>query len=338
MVFRSLSIIVVSVLCSVSTFAEVPVGTSGTRPNDDGEPTEITIGLFVIDVTRVNGADQSFTADLFVLQQWQDPRLAGAFDQTQRVPIDSIWNPRTQILNQRALSTTFPDQAEVSPDGTVVTRQRFFGTFSAPFDLHEFPLDRQRFTIHLVVPGYSPDEVALVPAPSEVAGPARRESFSIADWDMGAVEVRPEPFAVRGEGDAIPGVLVSFEGRRHLGFWAGKAFVSVAIIVAMSWVVFWIHPKFVAPRLSVAVTSMLTLIAYRFLLGAVLPRLSYLTKMDYFLIGSTLLVLITVIQVAVTTREDDRDHGRNARRINLHSRWLFPAAFAVLMLTVFWLL
>ena len=65
-------------------------------------------------------------------------------------------------------------------------------------------------------------------------------------------------------GHEISGFLVVVEGRRYLGFWAGKAFVSVAIIVVMSWLVFWIDPKFIAPRLSVTVTSMLTLIAYRF--------------------------------------------------------------------------
>jgi hypothetical protein len=133
----------------------------------------------------------------------------------------------------------------------------------------------------------------------------------------------------------ISGYLLSFEGRRHIGFWAGKAFTSVAIIIAMSWVVFWIDPKFVAPRLSVAVTSMLTLIAYRFLLGALLPRLSYLTRMDFFLIGATLLVLATVVQVAVTTRAEDRDQGRRARRINRHSRWLFPSMLLVLMAVAF---
>ena len=72
---------------------------------------------------------------------------------------------------------------------------------------------------------------------------------------------------------------------------------------------------------------MLTLIAYRFLLSQTLPRLSYLTRMDYFLIGATLLVLLAVIQVAATTRAEDRDHGRKATSINTHSKWFFPAVF-----------
>ena len=171
------------------------------------------------------------------------------------------------------------------PDGTVIFRQRYFGDLlRAAWTSTIFPFDRQRFHIQLVVPGYGPDEVALVPAPD---GPSRRQAehdpFSVADWDIGDVEAYPEPYPGdrgRSRDQRLPG-RCRWAGA-ILGFWAGKAFVSVAIIVAMSWLVFWIDPKFVAPRLSVTVTSMLTLIAYRFLLDGSLPELSYLTRMDYF--------------------------------------------------------
>jgi len=327
----TLSVILVMFLAAPLASASIPAGVSGTRPNADIGTTEVAVGLYLIDVSRVNGPDQSFTADLFILLRWHDPRLEGVFEATARVPLEDIWNPRLQILNRRDIESTFPEQAEVTPDGTVITRQRYFGTFSAPFDLHDFPLDKQRFSIRMVVPGHGPDEVRLVPASGDLAGDMRGESFSVSDWDLGEIAAHPEPYRVTTAGREISGYVVSFDGHRHIGFWAGKAFISVLIIVAMSWVVFWIDPKYVAPRLSVTVTSMLTLIAYRFLLGSLLPRLSYLTRMDYFLIGSTLLVLLAVVQVVVTTAAEDKDHSRKAQRINRHSRWFFPAMFVGLM-------
>ncbi len=47
---------------------------------------------------------------------------------------------------------------------------------------------------------------------------------------------------------------------------------------------------------------MLTLIAYRFLLGGMLPRISYLTRLDYFLLGSTVLVFLALVEAACTSR------------------------------------
>jgi hypothetical protein len=325
------------ILLAATAAAELPPEISGARPGDPGEATEIEVGVILLDVSAVDGAELSFTADLYVLLSWRDPRLAGVFDTTQRVPLDEIWNPRLQILNRRSLDTTFPEQAEISPDGTVVTRQRYFGSFSVALDLHDFPLDRQRFDIALVVPGYSPEEVRLVESPGAAAAGHRVGEFSVADWSMGEVTSAEAPFAVAPGASPVSGWRIAFDGHRYLGYWVGKAFVSVAIIAAMSWIVFWLDPKYVPPRMSITITSMLTLVAYRFLLGGDLPQLAYLTRMDHFLIGSTLLVLLTVIQVAFTTALVDRGQGSRAKNLNRASRWVFPAVFVGLTAVVFWL-
>jgi type IV secretory pathway VirB2 component (pilin) len=110
----------------------------------------------------------------------------------------------------------------------------------------------------------------------------------------------------------------------------------VAIIVFMSWVVFWIAPENLGPRLSVAVTSMLTLIAYRFLLGQSLPRVSYLTRLDYFLLGCTFLVFAALVEVTATGAMAATGRGEKANKVNRQSRWIFPIAFVTLTGGWFW--
>jgi hypothetical protein len=325
------------ILAAPGLAAELPADATGTRPGEGQGPTEVSVGAMVVDVSRVDGADQSFTADFYLMSSWRDPRLAGIFETTRRVARDDIWHPRTQILNRRNLDTTFPANVEVAPDGVVLVRERYFGTFSSPMVLHDFPLDRQRFSIHLVTPGFAPEEVVLRTAPGFDVDLAREAGFSIADWSFGPISASEQSLTVDPGGRTITGYVLSFEGRRHLGHWIGKAFVSVAIIIAMSWVVFWLDAKYVPARVSVSVTSMLTLVAYRFLLGGDLPKLAYLTRMDYFLIGSTLLVLLTLVQVVATTALVDRDRGSRAAAVNRVSRWVFPLAFVGLTVGIFWL-
>ena len=240
-------------------------------------------------------------------------------------------------MSHPELGETFPDTVDITPDGTVVYRQRFYGQFASPLDLHDFPLDQHRFAIQLVVPGYAPEEVDFVPI-TEGLGDGRLPTMSIPDWSVGAFDLRVAPFSVVAGSGQISGIEGSFEAQRHLGFYVGKAFVSVAIIVFMSWVVFWISPAQVGPRLSVAVTSMLTLIAYRFLLGQVLPPVSYLTRLDYFLLGSTFIVFVTLVQVALTSTMSDEDRVDRAKTVNRTSRWVFPVAFFSLFLWSFWLM
>jgi len=310
---------------------------SGTRPGVGGQPLTISGTLFLLDVSKIDGADQSFTADVFLMLQWQDERLASAAEGMRRLPLNNVWNPRVQIINQRRIWKTFPEMVDVSPDGTVVYRQRYYGQFASALDLRNFPLDRHRFGLRLVIPGYSPEEIEFVPN-TEGFGEGRSPNMTVPDWSVGPFEMRTTPYAVIPGGREIAGLEGVFEARRHLGFYVGKAFVSVAIIVFMSWVVFWLGPEHVGPRLSVSVTSMLTLIAYRFLLGQSLPPVSYLTRLDYFLLGATILVFVALIQVALTSATQEGDRAERAIAVNRNSRWVFPTVFALLIVWSFWLM
>ncbi len=308
---------------------------AGTRPGPEGRPLTMNGTLFLLDVSKIDGADQSFTADVFMMLQWKDERLASETNGLRRVPLDSVWNPRIQIINQRRIWKTFPEEVDVSPDGTVTYRQRYYGTFSSPLDLHDFPLDHHPFRLQVVIPGHSPEEIEFVPI-SEDFGDGRSPEMTIPDWSVGEFQIRTAPWAIIPGGRQIAGLEGVFEARRHLGFYIGKAFVSVAIIVFMSWVVFWIGTENVGPRLSVAVTSMLTLVAYRFLLGQKLPPVSYLTRLDYFLLGSTILVFVALIQVALTGAMNEEGRADRAKAVNRSSRWAFPVAYGALLVWSFW--
>jgi len=329
------TLVLVAAASGIAAGSELPTDT-GRRPHTDGEPTDITVFLYVIDVSRIDGATQSFTADVFILLSWNDPRLVSTEHGTRRLPLDRVWSPMIQILNQQRVDLTFPEIVEVQPDGHVIYRQRYYGDFAAPMDLHDFPMDRHRIGFRLVVPGYAPEEVRLIPDGRDFQS-AMSNDLSIVDWTIRDFSVLAEPFEVIPGRRAIAGYVADFEAHRHLGFYAGNAFLSVMIIVLMSWwIVFWVDPSHVAPRMSIAVTSMLTLIAYRFLLGQVLPPLSYLTRMDYFLLGSTLLVLVAIIQVALTTHQNVAEQTGRARSLNRLSRWVFPVAFLGLSASIFW--
>jgi hypothetical protein len=332
---KSMCLVAMVLLTASASFGQEKF--AGTRPGAGGAPLTVTGTLVLLDVSKIDGAEQSFTADVFMMLRWRDERLVTGEDGVRRLPLDSIWNPEIQIVNQRRVFKTFDDFVDVTPDGAVTYRQRYDGEFSAPLDLHDFPLDQHRVTVQLAVPGYGPEEVDFVPA-TEGEGIGHSPELTVSDWSIGPFELHTEPFQLVRGGQRVAGLMGEFEAQRHLGFFLGKAFVSVAIIVFMSWVVFWIGTEHIGPRLSVAVTSMLTLVAYRFLLDQSLPPVSYLTRLDYYLLGSTVLVFMALIQVTLTGAMNDEHHLRRAADINRLSRWLFPAVFALLFVVSFWIL
>jgi hypothetical protein len=85
---------------------------AGTRPGPVDQPLTIKSTLFLLDVSKIDGANQSFTADVFMMLQWQDRRLATPEGGVRRLPLASVWNPRVQIINQRRVWKTFPEQCD----------------------------------------------------------------------------------------------------------------------------------------------------------------------------------------------------------------------------------
>ena len=75
----------------------------------------------------------------------------------------------------------------------------------------------------------------------------------------------------------------------------------------------------------------LTLIAFRLALGSTLPPISYLTDLDIFNIGGTILVFAALLEVVVTAALWDKDRQTLAHRVNSASRLVFPLIFATLL-------
>jgi hypothetical protein len=46
------------------------------RPNADAGPTQISVGIWMADISNIDSAQQNFTAELAVVLRWEDSRLA----------------------------------------------------------------------------------------------------------------------------------------------------------------------------------------------------------------------------------------------------------------------
>jgi len=144
------------------------------------ELRDIEVKIVFLDVDGVNNVEQTFTANLATAIRWQDHSLSHPGPDSISKPLDEIWYPSIQFLNQQRIVATFPRMAEVFPDGTVIYRQRYWGNFSQPLELKSFPFDAQKLTLTLANVGFGMRSVRLLPSPD--SGIA--EKFSMPDWTV----------------------------------------------------------------------------------------------------------------------------------------------------------
>jgi hypothetical protein len=306
--------------------ADEPGALAATRPDAEGKPTRVSVGIFVVDIPEIDDAKQTFKADLYVKISWKDPRLASS-EVHRSIPLNKVWHPPFQILNVRTLDRLLPEVVRVDQNGTVTYDQRFQGTFAVPLNLRNFPLDEQVLAFPIVTPGHSPAEVELVP--DDRSG--RAEHFTIMEWTIGPTTNKAEPFVVPDRRD-LAGFTCMLPAHRLAEAYVYSFVIPLTFIVCMSWAAFWMAPDQLGPRQGIAVTSMLTIIAYRFVVTNQLPRVAYLTRFDYLLLGCTTLVFLVLVQVVAVHAMMTKGLPERARKLDLWARGVFPSLFLALLL------
>ena len=272
--------------------------------------------------------------------RWKDARLAHTGTGIAHYALDQIWTPRVAIANETSsVVRKLPESVEVEPDGTVLYRQRYVGSFTQPLRLQSFPFDRQSFRIQLVAIRYRPNEVVFVADENwihdgilKAAGISR--SITLPDWTVERWDAKAD-FYTLTPGLQYSAYVFEFTASRNVQHYILKVILPLILIVMMSWSVFWTEPTNSNTQFGIAVTSMLTLIAYRFAVDTQLPRLPYMTRLDAFFLVSTLLVFLSLIEVLVTTILDNNNQVARAKKLDRYCRVIVPMIFVIASIAIF---
>lgn len=103
-------------------------------------------------------------------------------------------------------------------------------------------------------------------------------------------------------------------------------------IMATAWSVFWMDPKEFSSQVGVGITAMLTVVAYRITIDSSLPPLTYMTRMDYFLLvcqSFVFLAFVATVTIHVLYTLDTPHMNSRAARLTELCRWLPPAVLTL---------
>jgi len=302
----------------------------GERPNASGPPTEISLGIYLLDVDEINDVTQRFSVDMLVNAAWQDPRLARPeaerTGQYRSFPLNDIWTPQILILNDRGLNLQLPRIARVDDLGNVDYRQRFFGQLSTDLLFEEFPFDVQRLPIDIISYRYSPDEIHFS-LNSEISGDDG--SFSEEGWRLRIIGAEYGEFKLPAERTGRPRLTYVIEAERNARYYFWTMFLPMSLIVLMAWSAFWLQPDLVPSRIAISTASIFSLIAFGFSIRLNLPSIAYLTRADLFLIGCTLMIFLALGVAVIGSRWASAGHMDDALRLNVATRWIYLVLFFV---------
>ena len=73
---------------------------------------------------------------------------------------------------------------------------------------------------------------------------------------------------------------------RKSGYYLYKVILPIIIILIVCWASLWINPKELEAKLTITIVCLLSLIAYNFIIDGQIPKLAYLTILDWIILTS----------------------------------------------------
>ncbi|XP_032795847.1 gamma-aminobutyric acid receptor subunit beta [Daphnia magna] len=275
------------------------------RPNYGGPPVEVGVTMFIISISSVSEVQMDFTTDFYFRQYWKDPRLA--FDRlpgVERIMVSteylkSIWVPDTFFANEKSsylhMATTSNEFLRITHLGEINRSIRLTITASCPMNLQYFPMDRQLCSIEIESFGFAMSEITyhwLGGKKAVAVSPdVQLPQFNVLGYRQGyRVEVLTTGNYSR--------MSLEIQFVRSMGYYMIQIYIPSGLIVIISWVSFWLNRQATPARVSLGVTTVLTMTTLMSSTNAALPKISYVKSIDIFLGTCFVMVFASLLEYA----------------------------------------
>ena len=219
------------------------------------------------------------------------------------------------------------EKISVFSNGLVEIEVRVGATCRSNLDFRHFPFDQQALPITLESFAWNKDVLELKPDLDRIGF---APEFALAEWEVESLErFQEDVLRVR---DHTPFSNLKFEVRieRNSGYYVWKIFLTVFIIVCLTFVVFFMSDERLGRRAGVSSTGILTVIAYQFVTTASLPRVSYLTVADRVMMVSIITVAATMA-VSIVIDRISLENMALRLKIDKICRWVFPVVYLLVL-------
>ena len=298
-----------------------------------GKPVDVAVGLHVINIASIDEVLEQFEIDGYVVARWKDPRLTytpSGPDEKREYQRGQVWIPYLEMVN----GVTPHDRYDVSvfgdPDGTINYVERFHALLSSKFQLRRFPFDSQELLVIIHPFLRQAGEVAFSIYPNDVWATREFTQYSsLAQWNLVSLQPSVGSSHLYGKKES-PEIRFTIQVKRRYNFYIWKVFLPLLLMVLLSWAVFWVEARDLSNQVQIAITTILTVIAFAFAISATMPRVPYLTYIDAFFLTCYVFVFISIVELMIVhltyRKERAGDLGVRIQRI---SRWAVPSAFVV---------
>jgi gamma-aminobutyric acid receptor subunit alpha len=104
-------------------------------------------------------------------------------------------------------------------------------------------------------------------------------------------------------------LIGSFKLSRHISYFVIQIYIPCLLVVSLSWIGFYINKKNTSDRCALGATSLLTMTILKMECNTDMPKISYLTALDFYLITCYGFVLFSILEFALIHQNESNSNS-----------------------------
>ncbi|XP_005377805.1 PREDICTED: gamma-aminobutyric acid receptor subunit rho-2 [Chinchilla lanigera] len=275
------------------------------RPAFGGPAIPVGVDVQVESLDSISEVDMDFTMTLYLRHYWKDERLAFPSTSNKSMTFDGrlvkkIWVPDVFFVHSKRSfihdTTTDNIMLRVFPDGQVLYSMRITVTAMCNMDFSHFPLDSQTCSLELESYAYTDEDLMLYWKNGDESLKTD-EKISLSQFLIQKFHTTSR-LAFYSSTGWYNRLYINFTLHRHIFFFLLQTYFPATLMVMLSWVSFWIDHRAVPARVSLGITTVLTMSTIITGVNASMPRVSYIKAVDIYLWVSFVFVFLSVLEYA----------------------------------------
>ncbi|KAM9060215.1 gamma-aminobutyric acid receptor subunit rho-2 isoform 2-T2 [Megaptera novaeangliae] len=275
------------------------------RPAFGGPAIPVGVDVQLESLDSISEVDMDFTMTLYLRHYWKDERLVFPSTSNKSMTFDGrlvkkIWVPDVFFVHSKRSfihdTTTDNIMLRVFPDGQVLYSLRITVTAMCNMDFSHFPLDSQTCSLELESYAYTDEDLMLYWKNGDESLKTD-EKISLSQFLIQKFHTTSR-LAFYSSTGWYNRLYINFTLRRHIFFFLLQTYFPATLMVMLSWVSFWIDHRAVPARVSLGITTVLTMSTIITGVNASMPRVSYVKAVDIYLWVSFVFVFLSVLEYA----------------------------------------
>uniref|UniRef100_T1L3J8 Uncharacterized protein n=1 Tax=Tetranychus urticae TaxID=32264 RepID=T1L3J8_TETUR len=257
----------------------------GNTTSDKDGPCYVNVNILIRSISEISDLDMEYSAQITFREQWRDDRLAyndmvGQIRYLTLTDPNRIWKPDLFFRNEKEghfHDIIMPNVLlRIYPNGEVLYSIRISLVLACPMDLKYYPLDLQTCTISMASYGYTTEDLIFQwkeGDPVQVTKNLHLPRFTLQRFQT-------QYCTSATNTGSYSCIKVNLIFKREFSYYLIHIYIPCIMLVIVSWVSFWLDPNAIPARVSLGVTTLLTMATQISGINASLPPVSYIKAVD----------------------------------------------------------